>query len=183
MITQTKILPAGRQGLPKVLTFSEAKYYIFSAVFTASAVFFPWLAHQFHIAGPVFVPMHFFVIIAGLLFGWRAGMVVGIVSPLLSYGITHLPPMAILPETMLELAVYGFSAGILREKKLNIFTALFGAMFLGRLARLLMVLGLGLKTNPIKSFQMSWPGILLQLALIPIIIYLLQKFVFNKREV
>ncbi|MBI2041671.1 MAG: ECF transporter S component [Candidatus Nealsonbacteria bacterium] len=174
MITQTKILP-------KVLVFGEVKYYIFSAVFTASAVFFPWLAHQFHVAGPVFLPMHFFVIIAGLLFGWRAGIVVGIASPLISYGITHLPPMAILPETMLELAIYGFSAGILREKNFNIFTALLGAMFLGRLARLLMVLGLGLKTNPIKSFEMSWPGIILQIALIPIIIYLLQKFVFAKR--
>ncbi len=176
MLTQTKILP-------KVLTFSEAKYYIFTAVFTASAVFFPWLAHQFHVAGPVFVPMHFFVIIAGLLFGWRAGMVVGAVSPLLSYGITHLPPMVILPEIMLELAVYGFSAGILREKNFNIFTAIFGAMFLGRLARLLMVSGLGFKTNPMKSFEMSWPGVVLQIVLIPIIIYLLQKFVFNKREV
>lgn len=171
------------KSLPKVLTFSEAKYYIFSAAFTALAVFVPWLTHQFHLAGPVFLPMHFFVITTGLLFGWRAGMVVGIASPLLSYGITHLPPMIILPETMLELAVYGFSAGILREKKLNIFAALLGAMFLGRLARFLMVLELGLKTNPIKSFQMSWPGIILQITLIPIIIYLLQKFVFNKREV
>ncbi len=169
--------------IPKVLTFSEENYYIFTAVFTASAVFFPWLAHQFHVAGPVFVPMHFFVIIAGLLFGWRAGMVVGAVSPLLSYGITHLPSMVILPEIMLELAVYGFSAGILREKNFNIFTAIFGAMFLGRLARLLMVSGLGFKTNPMKSFEMSWPGVVLQIVLIPIIIYLLQKFVFNKREV
>lgn len=167
------------KALPKVLTFSEAKCYIFSAVFMASAVFFPWLAHQFHIAGPTYLPMHFFVMIAGFLFGWRVGIMTGVLSPMLSYGMTRMPPIGILSETMLELAVYGFAVGVLREKNFNILTALLSAMILGRLARLAFVLGLGLKTNPIRYFQMSWPGILLQITLIPIVVYLLQKFIFK----
>ena len=166
MLAQTK-------ALPKILTFNELKYYIFSASFVGLAVFAPWLAHRFHLAGPKFLPMHFFVLIAGLLFGWRAGMMVGVVSPMLSYSITHLPPLAILPETMLELAVYGFVAGVLRKKNLNIWVSLLGAMALGGLARLALA-------RDVSFIQVSWPGTLLQLALIPLIIYFLQKFVFKR---
>jgi len=173
MFTQTK-------ALPKVLTFSEAKYYIFSAVFVGLAVFVPWLAHQFNVAGPKFVPMHFFVLISGLLFGWRTGIIVGAASPLLSYGITHFPPMIILPETMLELAVYGFAAGLIREKNFNIFVSLLGAMVLGRIVRIFWIFAFEQPADPLKFVQISWPGIVLQIALIPVIIYFLQKLFFVK---
>ena len=175
MFIQTKTLP-------KILTFSEVKYYVFSLTFVSLAVFVPWSCHQFHLAGPQFLPMHFFIIIAGFLFGWRTGLLVGLLSPLMSYSVTHLPPLAILPEVSLELGIYGLIIGFLREKNLNIWVALLGAMILGRLARLLLVLGMGLETNPLTYFQISWPGILLQLALIPVIIYLLQRFVFEKKN-
>lgn len=166
--------------LPKILSFSEIRFYIFSVVFVGLAVFTPWLIHQFHIAGAKFLPMHFFVIIAGLLFGWKVGLMVGITSPLLSSVIIGLPPVAVLPEILLELAVYGLIAGILRDKKLNIVVILLSAMILGRLARLIFVLGFGLETNPLSYFQISWPGIILQLVMIPIIILFLQKYMLGK---
>ncbi|KKT76826.1 MAG: hypothetical protein UW73_C0036G0005 [Microgenomates group bacterium GW2011_GWB1_44_8] len=175
MFTQTKVLP-------KVLTFSTIKYYIFSAVFVGLAVATPTIFHQFNLAGPRFLPMHIFVLIAGLLFGWRTGLLVGLLSPLMSYSITHMPPMAILPETVLELSIYGLAIGLLRERNLNIWVSLISAMVLGRLARLVFVLAFGLHTNFWQYLQMSWPGIVLQLALIPAVIYLLQRFLFNKSE-
>lgn len=162
---QTKVLP-------KILTFSQIKYYIFSAVFTGLAVITPTIFHQFNLAGPKFLPMHLFVLIAGLLFGWRTGLLVGVLSPLMSFSLTHLPPMAILPQTVVELGVYGMSIGLLREKGLNIWLSLFGAMVLGRLARLAL--------SPDLSFiQMSWPGIALQAALVPAVVYLWTKIFKN----
>ena len=175
MFTQTKVLP-------KVLTFSTIKYYIFSAVFVGLAVATPTIFHQFNLTGPRFLPMHIFVLIAGLLFGWRTGLLVGLLSPLMSYSITHMPPMAILPETVLELSIYGLAIGLLRERNLNIWVSLISAMVLGRLARLVFVLAFGLHTNFWQYLQMSWPGIVLQLALIPAIIYLLRKFFFKKED-
>jgi len=168
--------------LPKALSFREVKFYIFSISFVNLAVFVPWLAHQFHLAGPKFLPMHLFVILSGLLFGWRMGLAVGIFSPLISYSMTYLPPVAILPEVILELAVYGLVIGILREKNLSIWIVLLGTMAFGRLARLLFVWGLGLESDPLKYFQISWPGIVLQLALIPLIIFLLQRLEFFKKD-
>lgn len=170
-IYQTKVLP-------KVLSFSQAKYYIFSVVFSGLAVYIPWILHQFNLAGPKFLPMHFFIMIAGFLFGWRTGLLVGILSPLMSYSISHMPPIFILPETVLELAVYGLTIGLLREKKLSIFVALPLAMVAGRLARLIFVMSFGLKTNFLEYLQMSFPGIALQLLLIPVVIFFLEKYIF-----
>ncbi|OGZ23964.1 MAG: hypothetical protein A2896_01325 [Candidatus Nealsonbacteria bacterium RIFCSPLOWO2_01_FULL_43_32] len=175
MTTQTK-------ALPKILTFSGAKYYIFSLVFVGLSVATPAIFHQFNLTGPKFLPMHIFVLLAGILFGWRTGLLVGLLSPLMSYGITHLPPMVILPETILELSVYGLAVGLLREKGLNIWVSLISAMVLGRVARLAFIFIAGNQANPWAFIQMSWLGIALQLALIPTIIYLLQKFVFKKSE-
>lgn len=175
MFTQTKTLP-------RILTFSQAKYYIFSLVFVGLAVAAPSVFHQFNLAGAKFLPMHIFILMAGLLFGWRTGVLVGVLSPLMSYSVTHMPPMVILPEIVLELGIYGLAIGLLREKKLNIWVVLLGAMLIGRLARLLFVLGFGLETNPLHYFQISWPGMLLQLALIPVAVYLLQRFFFKNEK-
>lgn len=170
------------QKLPNVLTTSEIKYYIFSLSFAGAAVFTPWLLHKFQLLGPQFLPMHFFVLIAGFLFGWRTGLFVGILSPLMSYSISHMPPLMILSETILELAVYGLAIGLLREKKIHILFALPLAMLAGRATRLLLVLGLGLNTNPMQYFQMSWPGIVLQIILIPLAIIFLQKYFFRENK-
>ena len=170
------------RAFPKVLTFSGVKYYIFSAVFVGLAVVTPTVFHQFNLAGPKFLPMHIFVILAGILFGWRTGLLVGLLSPLMSYSITQMPPMAILPETVLELAVFGLAVGLLRERGFNIWGALLGAMIFGRLARLAFVLVFGLQTNFWQYLRISWPGIVLQLALIPAVLYLLQRFLFKKSE-
>lgn len=167
-------------ALPRVLNFTEAKYYVFSAVFTALAVGAPWIAHQFHIAGQVFLPMHIFVLASGLLFGWRAGLLVGTLSPILSFSLTQMPVMALLPQVTLELAVYGLAIGLLREKNLNIWVSLAGAMILGRLVRIVVIMALFPKMDPIQFIQISLPGIILQLALIPFIVYLIQKFVLDK---
>lgn len=170
------------KNLPKILALSEIKYYIFSSSFTGLAVFTPWILHKFQLLGPQFLPMHFFVLIAGFLFGWRTGLAVGILSPLMSYSISHMPPIMILPETILELAVYGLAIGLLRERKFNILFALPLAMMVGRIARLMLVSGMGLNTNPMQYFQMSWLGIVLQLVSIPLIIFLLQKYFFINNE-
>ncbi|MBI4359101.1 MAG: ECF transporter S component [Candidatus Nealsonbacteria bacterium] len=170
MLIQTK-------PLPRVLTFGEAKYYIFSFVFTGLAVFTPWLTHQFHLAGQIFLPMHIFVLTAGFLFGWRAGLMVGVLSPLSSYLLTQMPVAALLPQVILELAVYGVVIGLSREKNLNVWVSLFSAMVLGRLARVLFISLFVPGLNALQFISLSLPGIVLQIALIPLIIRLTREFI------
>jgi LytS/YehU family sensor histidine kinase len=180
------------------LKYKDIRSYLLTAAFVMLAVFVPWVFHQFHLAGPTFLPMHIFVLIAGLLFGWRAGLLVGLFTPLASYFISGMPALNILPQVIIEVSTYGIIAGILREKyHLRTIWSLLGAMICGRLALLSAILiiyliagqsygPLGLESNPLASFwsttKQGWPGIVIQLAFIPAVIWLVGKFKASNPE-
>ena len=173
------------------LKYNDIRSYVLTVVFVMLAVFVPWVFHQFHLAGPTFLPMHIFVLIAGLLFGWRAGLIVGLLTPLVSYFISGMPVLNVLPQIVIELSAYGFIAGILREKyDPRTIWSLLGAIVGGRIALLLAILviylvtgqtysPLGIEANPFAAFwsviKQGWPGILLQLISMPIIVWLVEK--------
>lgn len=173
------------------LTYTDMRSYLFTAVFVSLSVLVPWAFHQFQLAGATFLPMHIFVLVAGLFLGWRAGLVVGAVTPLVSYGVSGMPALTVLPQIVVELSAYGLVSGLLREKlNLPVIGSLLGAMAAGRLAMCGAVFALYLGTGAIFSpmgpassplavvwatVAQGWPGIILQLALIPSIIWLLGK--------
>ena len=177
---------------PAILKYTDIRSYVLTLVFVLLDVLVPWVFHQFHLAGPTFLSMHIFALIAGLVFGWRAGLIVGLLTPLASYAISGMPVLRILPQIAVELSVYGLVAGTLRERfNLRVIWSLLGAMIAGRLALCLGVLGiyltigeiyspLGLEANPFfvvwSVIKQGWPGIVIQLASIPVIIWLVGKF-------
>ena len=181
---------------PKVLTFTDLRSYVFTAAFVLLDVAIPWVCHQFHLAGPTFLPMHIFVLLAGLLFGWRAGLAVGLFTPLISYALTGMPVLAVLPQIVIELVFYGLVAGLLRERlNLRAIWSLAGAMVAGRLALILVVSilslfgaihsPLGAEAGPFavawSVVKQGWPGILIQLMLIPFIVILLEKLLAHRK--
>jgi len=181
------------QPFPVILSYTEIRTYIFVGAFVLLNVAVPWVFHQFHLAGPTFLPMHIFVFVAGLLLGWRMGLIVGFLTPLISYTVSGMPVLQVLPQIVIEFSVYGLTAGMLRERfNLRVIWSLFGAMIAGRLALLLgilviyLIIGtvyspLGLEVNPILAFwsmiKQGWPGMVIQLTLIPGVIWLLSKSV------
>lgn len=188
---------------PKVLTFTNIRSYVFTVVFVSLAVATPWVFHQFYLAGPTFLPMHIFVLLAGLLFGWRAGLMVGFFTPLVSYGVSGMPVLTLLPQIVVEISFYGLAAGTLREKlNLRVIWSLIGAMIAGRLALLLTIsilylggaiysplslyAGRGAEANPLAALwsviSLGWPGIVIQVVSIPLIVKLLERVLEKKQS-
>ena len=186
-----------RQYFPLVLKYTHAGSYALITVFVLLNVMAPWAFHQFHLAGATYLPMHIFALIAGLAFGWRAGLLVGLISPLASYAVSGMPVLPILPQVMVEISTYGLVAGILRERfNLRVTWSLLGAMIGGRLALLLAVAVIYLISGQVNSplgseagpFFSVWsavrlgsPGILLQVLLIPAIFWAAEKFARKKQ--
>jgi len=174
-----------------ILKYTDLRSYIITAAFVLLDVLVPRLFHQFHLAGATFLPMHIFVLLAGLIFGWRAGLIVGLLTPIASYAVSGMPVLKILPQITIELSVYGLVTGLLREKfNLKVIWSLLGAMLAGRLALFLTVLiiylavgtiysPLGVEAKPWfvvwSAIRQGWPGIVLQLILIPGIIWLIGR--------
>ncbi|MCB2308928.1 ECF transporter S component [Clostridium estertheticum] len=135
--------------------------------------------------GAIFLPMHIPVLICGFLCGFPYGAVCGVILPILAYALTGRP--AIFPTAismMFELYAYGaLSALLYRYTKGKIYPTLIGAMLGGRI-----VLGIvntiffsftdktyGMVAFISVSFVTALPGIIIQIALIPTIIYALKK--------
>lgn len=182
---------------PRVLRYTDVRSYLLTAAFVLLGVAAPWGFHQFHLAGATYLPMHFFALAAGLAFGWRAGLVTGLLTPIASFAISGMPPLAILPQVVVEIAAYGLAAGLLSEKcRLKVVWSLLGAMAGGRLALLVfMVISylvngrsfgpLGPETGPLGALgtavRLGWPGIALQLTLLPLAFWLAARYAASHR--
>jgi len=117
---------------------SITKKSIIAAVCLALCVVLPQAFHAIPNAGSIYSPMHIPVLLCGLICGWPFGLLVGILGPILSSLFTGMPPVAVLPTMVVELAIYGLMAGLLshliRTKKLalDLYISLIGAMLTGR---------------------------------------------------
>jgi len=173
---------------PYALKFTDACLYLFVSAFVALDVAIPWALHLIHpLAGATFLPMFFFTLFAGLLFGWRAGLLVGFLTPVISLGVSGMPLLWRLPQIVIESSVLGLSVGLLRERfRLNVILSLLGAMVLARLALGLAVLVIYFgEVNSLtwvwQTIQQGWPGITIQLVCLPLIVLGLDNW-FSKRN-
>lgn len=167
----------------KPLPIPSAQFAAKSALFLALAVLLPVAVHPLGDSmGRVLLPMHIPVLLAGFLIGPASGLLVGLLAPGLSHLIsgTGMPPVDRIAPMAIELAVYGFVAGMAYVRlRLNVYVSLIIAMILGRLmfgvGQLVRGLMAGLSFGDAEF--LSWaamaaglPGIMLQLVLIPILV-------------
>lgn len=157
---------------------------IYAALFLALGLLLPQIFHFFGGTGPVFLPMHIPVLLAGFYLGGSYGALIGLVTPVLSSLLTGMPPVPILYFMMLELLGYGLTAGYLHgTRKWNVLLTLLLSMVVGRLflAAGVYVLQplLGLKLSPYGylagALSAGVPGMLLQLVVVPTLVKLLEK--------
>lgn len=129
--------------------------------------------------GETFLPMHLPIILTGLLAGPYAGAVSGLLGPLASYLLSGMPRIAMLPFMMVELAVYGLVAGLLRNVKMPVIGKVVITQVAGRVIRaaaiLLAVYVFGNETVRVSailsSIKTGLPGIILQWCLLPLIVF------------
>ena len=164
----------------------NTKKLTYTGLLLALGVILPQLFHIIggQTAGSIFLPMHIPVLIAGLLLGWKSGLTVGILSPILSFLVASMPMPPVLYFMVVELAAYGFVSGYLKEKlKLNIYINLAISMVVGRMfqgiAILVLVYILGVKIpsflTTIPLLVKGLPGIAIQFAFVPPLVYLIKR--------
>ncbi|MBQ1365824.1 MAG: ECF transporter S component [Clostridia bacterium] len=164
----------------------------YAALFLALAMVLPFLTGQIPQIGKSLCPMHIPALLCGFLCGWPWGLAVGLIAPLLrsvTFGMPAMFPDAVVMA--FELAVYGAVAGILYRllpKRLGIgriYIALAAAMLAGRIIYgivYLCISGLGFISTEVtwgffwaKAFANPFPGIVLQIVLIPLLVTALEK--------
>lgn len=168
------------------MKLSYVKSIVFTAVCSALCVVVPMAFHTIPNAGVVFLPMHIPVLLCGLICGWPHGLICGLIGPLLSSVITGMPPAAMLPSMMVECAVYGLVTGLMmryvrtRCAVADLYISLVSAMILGRVvAGVAKSLIFSPGTAPFAwvttSLVAGIPGIVIQLVLMPTIVFALTQ--------
>ena len=166
---------------------SNVKKSIITAVCIALCYVIPLMFHGIQNAGNIFCPMHIPVFICGLICGWQYGLLCGIAGPALSSALSSMPPVAILPSMMVELAAYGTAAGLMmklvrtKSTYADLYISLIAAIVCGRvLAGLAKALIFARGSYSMSawiagSVVTSWPGTVIQLVFIPTIVFALMK--------
>ena len=161
----------------------NTKKMVLSALFLAIGIVLPFFTGQISTIGNMLLPMHIPVLLCGFACGWKYGLVVGGILPLLRSLLFGMP--VIFPNAVgmaVELAVYGATTGVLgrrfgRSLK-GIYLALISAMILGRVVwggTSIVLFSLAGSNFTWKIFFMqafinAVPGIAIQLVLIPAIV-------------
>lgn len=164
----------------------KTKKVVLGGFFVGLGVLIPMIFHMVNMGGPVFLPMHIPVLLAGFILGGRYGFLVGLITPIISSVITGMPPMIpILPIMVVELSLYGLISGILFNKvKLNTLLSLVLSMICGRAGGFLTVYIMANILGFKKLNAVMWiktglvtgiPGIVIQLILIPTLLHILSK--------
>lgn len=147
------------------------------------------LPQAFHMFGPAsgqsFLPMHLPIILAGMILGpvWALG--IALLVPICSAVIFGMPAVPMLWFMLFELSTYAVVSGILSRCKWNVTGNLIVTMLCGRavygLTLIVAVRLLGISA-PVASGSAffagvikGWPGIIMQLIVIPLLMMALKK--------
>ena len=160
-----------------------------AALLLAAGQILPFITGQIPQIGRMLSPMHFPVLLCGFLCGWKYGMLVGFICPLLRsvlFGMPVMFPSAI--GMAFELMTYGFVTGYLSEKIGlrsigKIYLILIIAMIAGRIVwgiAQIVLLGMTGSAFTFQAFMAgafinAVPAIVLQLLIIPYLVRIITK--------
>lgn len=147
------------------LRYGEAKTYIAAALFVLGNMVLPQLCHIVPNGGRMLLPIYFFTLIAAYKYGWRAGLLTAVASPVMNSLLFGMPAAAALPAILLKsvlLAVIaGTAAAHFRKASLWMLAlVVLGYQAVGTLGEWAIV---GNLYAAAQDFRMGMPGMLLQI--------------------
>jgi hypothetical protein len=167
------------------------KRLVISAMLLAVGMILPLLTGQIKEIGDSLLPMHLPVLLCGIICGWKYGLGVGAILPFfrsVTFGMPPIYPQAVWMAA--ELAAYGFIIGfvysLIKTKELpRVYISLISALLGGRVVWGVVkaiLLGAGGKSFTFALFITggfidAWPGIVIQLVLVPTLVFVYNRFI------
>lgn len=164
----------------------------------ALAVLLPQLVHLVAGAsgGVQWLPMYLPVLLGGCLLGWKWGLGVGVLSPLVSFAITSLagnamPAAGRLPYMMAELAVFAAVSGLFSKRIAANGWMAFPAVLLAQVSGRAVFLALAAVFQGVSALsavavwsqiQAGLLGMVLQAVLVPVIVMGLRALLLRDKE-
>ncbi|WP_418990668.1 ECF transporter S component [Alistipes sp.] len=147
------------------LEYNEAKTYLAAALFLAGNLALPQLCHLVHLGGPTLLPIYFFTLVGTYKYGWQAGLLTALLSPLANWALFGMPAAAVLPvivfkSVLLALVAAWAAARFRRAGVLLLAGVVLCYQFLGTLGEWAYW---GDLRTAAQDFRIGLPGMLLQI--------------------
>ena len=128
----------------------------------------------------IFLPIYFFTLIAGYKFGFQAGLLTAVFSPLVNHLLFGMPPVAVLPIILIKSVLLAFMASAVANKYqrvslYHLLLVVIGYQVIGSVIEWAITQSV---TAAIQDFTIGVPGMLIQIVGGWIILKKLAKYEF-----
>ena len=148
------------------LPYNNVKTYLTALLFIAGNLVLPQLFHLIPQGGTTWLPIYFFTLVGAYKYGWKAGLLTAVASPLLNSWLFGMPMPAVLPAILLKSVILAIAAGYAarRFRKITLplqLAVVLTYQILGTLGEWAMT---GNFYDAVQDFRIGIPGMLLQIA-------------------
>lgn len=145
--------------------FSNLRAYLFSLLFVSGNILLPQLAHLIPQGGLIFLPIYFFTLIAAYKYGFAAGLLTAVLSPVINNLWFGMPPAAVLPIILFKSIVLAFSAALIASKikKVSVWSVVSAVLIYQSAGILFEAIYMDSIKIAIQDLVVGYPGILLQM--------------------
>lgn len=147
------------------LDYGQIKTYQVAGLFLAGNIVLPQLAHLLPQGGITWLPIYFFTLVGAYKYGWKAGLLTALLSPLVNSALFGMPAAAALPVILVKSVLLALAAGYAAARFRKASLWMLAAVVLGyQLAGSLFEWGYtGSLTAAVQDLSIGLPGMLLQL--------------------
>lgn len=147
------------------LSYSNARTYLVSSLFILGNLVLPQLFHLVPQGGGTWLPIYFFTLIGSYKYGWKAGLLTAVASPLVNSLLFGMPGTTALPGILLKSILLAVAAGYAASRWHRISLPLLWAVVLfyqtvGTLGEWLMSDSF---YEAVQDFRVGVPGMLTQI--------------------
>lgn len=147
------------------LGYGDIRTWVIATLFLIGNILLPQLLHLLPQGGITWLPIYFFTLIAAYKYGWRAGLITALLSPLANNLLFGMPAMAILPSILVKSTLLALIAGYVahrsqRASLLMLVLVVVSYQLLGLLAEWLIT---GSLSMAIQDLTLGIPGLMLQI--------------------
>lgn len=147
------------------LNYWNVKTYWIASLFIIGNIALPQLCHQLPQGGMIWLPIYFFTLVAAYKYGWKVGLLTGILSPLINSLLFGMPLLASLPPIMTKSVLLALAAGFAAAhyNRVSLPILLLVVLFYQIVGTLFEWLMLGNFYLAVQDFRMGIPGMLTQI--------------------
>ncbi|MDR0660846.1 MAG: ECF transporter S component [Prevotellaceae bacterium] len=147
------------------LSLSNAKTYLYAALFVAGNILFSQLCHIIPNGGFILAPIYFFTLVGSYKYGMKTGLLIAVLTPIICYILVGMPPLAKMPIILIKSGLLAVAASIAAQKSgkislLAILLAILAYQLIGTGAEWFITSDISIAT---QDFWMGYPGLLFQL--------------------